>query len=184
MQQTLWSISALSLELGIDRRTLAKKLSDVPADEITKSGKRDYKKWKLANVINHLFCHTDDDYDGISFEEAKRRKIAAEAELAEIQLFKEKGEAISIEVANQLWEKAVTSCRAKLLSIPTEVSPFLATESDEASIQLYIEKSIHEALNELADGTIQYSSDSPSESRMVPESKSKKTKATTKAKSQ
>ena len=54
MQSKLWSINALSIELNMDRRTLAKKLEDLPPAEIKKVGNRVEKKWKLHDVIEHL----------------------------------------------------------------------------------------------------------------------------------
>jgi hypothetical protein len=50
MRPKLWTISALGVELGVDRRTLASKLADVPADG--KSGSRD--AWRLTTVLAAL----------------------------------------------------------------------------------------------------------------------------------
>jgi hypothetical protein len=44
MTKQLWSINALSVELGIDRRTLAKRLADLPPDEEKKIGARIEKR--------------------------------------------------------------------------------------------------------------------------------------------
>jgi hypothetical protein len=54
MQSTLWSINALSTELGIDRRTLAKRLQHLPPAEVKQVGRRIEKRWRLADVIAHL----------------------------------------------------------------------------------------------------------------------------------
>lgn len=50
MQATLWSINALSCELGMDRRTLASRLTDLPPAKV--DGK--FKLWRLRDVLQHL----------------------------------------------------------------------------------------------------------------------------------
>jgi hypothetical protein len=50
----LWSINGLSAELGIDRRTLGKRLSNLPPDgEGIEAGKT-VRRWRLARVLKHL----------------------------------------------------------------------------------------------------------------------------------
>ena len=46
MTRTLWSINGLATEFGLDRRTVAKRLRDVPPDRTTASG---HKGWFLAH---------------------------------------------------------------------------------------------------------------------------------------
>lgn len=54
MVRHLWSISSLSIELGIDRRTLGKKLSNLrPDGEGIEAGKT-VRRWCLARVLRHL----------------------------------------------------------------------------------------------------------------------------------
>ena len=154
MQKKLWSLSALSAELEINRRSLTRKLDDLPPEEQKEVSGRQEKKWKLIEVIKHLYDPPMTQEGVIDYKEARRRKLLAEAELAEIQLAKEKKEAISIQIANQLWEAAITACRARLLAIPVEASSFLITETKESEIESYLEGVIHEGLNELANGTI------------------------------
>lgn len=71
MQPELWSINALSTELGIDRRTLSKKLATLPAAQSKKVGKRIEKRWMLADVVEHLnrlnnLPEVDDDMLSVS----------------------------------------------------------------------------------------------------------------------
>jgi hypothetical protein len=54
MNPQLWSLSGLSIELGIDRRTLAKRLSSLrPDGEGIEAGKT-VRRWRLARVLRHL----------------------------------------------------------------------------------------------------------------------------------
>jgi hypothetical protein len=51
MTKTLWSINGLATELGLDRRTVAKRLGDVPPDGTTASG---HKGWFLPRALRFL----------------------------------------------------------------------------------------------------------------------------------
>ena len=54
MTKQLWSINALSVELGTDRRTLAKRLADLPPDEEKAQAGKRVRRWRLARVLEHL----------------------------------------------------------------------------------------------------------------------------------
>jgi hypothetical protein len=58
MQSKLWTINALSVELGIDRRTLAKRLEHLPPVKVLQVGRRTEKRWRLADVLAHLQPHS------------------------------------------------------------------------------------------------------------------------------
>ena len=48
----------------------------------------------------------------VSLDEARRRKLIAEAELAELELQKERGEVVSIEETAKSWTKVLGAVRA------------------------------------------------------------------------
>lgn len=55
MQAQLWTISGLSAQLGIDRRTLAKRLQGLtPASVEKRSDGAKVRRYKLADVVAHL----------------------------------------------------------------------------------------------------------------------------------
>lgn len=55
MQAQLWTISGLSAQLGIDRRTLAKRLEGLtPASVETRSDGAKVRRYRLAEVVEHL----------------------------------------------------------------------------------------------------------------------------------
>ena len=51
MQSQTFTLSGLAVELGIDRRTVAKMLDDLPASEKEPDGTR---RWKLRAVLAHI----------------------------------------------------------------------------------------------------------------------------------
>jgi hypothetical protein len=50
----LWSINGLSVELGIDRRTLGKKFSNLRPDGEGIEGGKTVRRWYMARVLKHL----------------------------------------------------------------------------------------------------------------------------------
>ena len=54
MTRRLWSINGLATELDTDRRTLAKRLQDLPPAETKRVGSRIEKRWHLQDVVDHL----------------------------------------------------------------------------------------------------------------------------------
>jgi hypothetical protein len=90
--------------------------------------------------------------DKIDIEEAKRRKIAAEAALAEVELETVQKKLIPAEQIEKEWSEMIMNCRAKLLSIPAKVSPEVFAADDLTTVKVLLKQSINEALNELSVG--------------------------------
>lgn len=93
------------------------------------------------------------DTVSLDLEEAKRRKLAAEAALAELELAKEQNKVVEIDQVARVVGEEYANCRARLLAIPSKLAPLLdATPGINAKRDL-IEQAITEALDELtADG--------------------------------
>lgn len=88
---------------------------------------------------------------GSSYDEARTRKINAEAEIAELELAKIRGTLCLTDDVVKAWETVLHSCKAKFLSMPTKVAPIVANESDVAIIKDQLENAIREALLELSN---------------------------------
>ena len=86
------------------------------------------------------------------YVEAKARKLAAEAELTEIRLAKERGDALSAHDVERTWTGLVTNFRAKMLAIPHRLAPILVSQLNERVIANTLKAEIHEALDELSRG--------------------------------
>ncbi len=54
MQKQTWTINGLSTELGMDRRTLSKRLSNLPPAEQEQQKGKTVRRWHLQNVLTHL----------------------------------------------------------------------------------------------------------------------------------
>lgn len=93
-----------------------------------------------ANVIRML-----------TLDEARTRKLSAEAELAEIELAKAKGDLVPAALVITAWEEVLRAMKAKLLAIPSKAAPVLAAEDNPGEVQKLLDTEIEEALNELSN---------------------------------
>lgn len=136
-----WSISALAVELGRDRRTVAAAVGTLTP--MAREGKSDL--YRLTDVLPLLLG----EGKPTDFDDAKARKMAAEAELAEIELATKRGELVPVSVAITRVVDEYTAVRSKLLAIPSKMAPLVAAESAEAVCRALLLQIITEALNEL-----------------------------------
>ena len=90
----------------------------------------------------------------LDFVKAQTRKMAAEAELAELKLAKERSDAVSIRDTEKVWSELVTNFRAKLLALPQRLAPILVDQHNERVIVNLLQEEIHQALDELSRTTI------------------------------
>lgn len=88
---------------------------------------------------------------GSSYDEARTRKVNAEAEIAELQLAKARGELALVDDVITAWVDVLTATKAKLIAIPTKTATILASENDPTIIKKELEEQIREALFELSN---------------------------------
>lgn len=88
---------------------------------------------------------------GSTYDEARTRKVTAEAEIAELELAKIQGTLVSADDVVKAWEDVLGALKAKLLSVPTKGAPVISTETDTPVCQRILEDLINEALEELSN---------------------------------
>ena len=88
---------------------------------------------------------------GSSYDEARTRKINAEAEIAELELQRIKATMCFTADVVKAWESVLHACRAKLLAVPTKMAPIVSGISDTGMVKDRLEDAIREALDELAN---------------------------------
>lgn len=100
------------------------------------------------------------DTKSLDIDEARRRKLAAEAAIAELDVSKRKGEVVEIEAVAQAVGDDYANLRAKLLSLPVKLAPQAAILTEAKEVQDLAESLIHEALEELvSDGVFAAATD-------------------------
>lgn len=87
----------------------------------------------------------------MTYDEARTRKVAAEAAIAELELAKIRSELADVSAVVSAWEDVLSALKAKLLSIPTKMGPVFAVDDDALSIQDKLERQIRECLDELSN---------------------------------
>jgi phage terminase Nu1 subunit (DNA packaging protein) len=65
---------------------------------------------------------------GSSYDEARTRKVNAEAEIAELELARVHGTLVLAADVVQAWEDVLGALKGKLLSIPTKAAPVVSAE--------------------------------------------------------
>lgn len=96
------------------------------------------------------------DIAKIDEQEARRRKIAAEAALAEYELAERRREMIRVEDYAVISARRYAACRARLLGVAPKVAPQLLGLEEASDAQAIVAAAINEALTELVgdvDGT-------------------------------
>lgn len=94
---------------------------------------------------------TETQPEYMTYDEARTRKVAAEAAIAELELAKIRGDLAIVSAVVSAWEDVLSALKAKLLSIPTKMGPIFAADDDALSIQDKLEKQIRECLDELSN---------------------------------
>ena len=89
-------------------------------------------------------------FDSEGLRAAQTRLVTAQAELKEAELAEQRGELHRASVVQKIWSERNINIRAKLLAIPTKISPELVGK-DLLTIQAKLKDSVNEALEELAD---------------------------------
>ena len=86
----------------------------------------------------------------ISLDEARRRKLIAEAELAELELQKERLEVVSIAETEKSWTAVLSNVRVNLLALPTTMAAVTAVETDQKIVKELLSNAVEQALTELS----------------------------------
>ena len=88
---------------------------------------------------------------GSSYDEARTRKVNAEAEIAELELKKIHGELVVAEDVIAAWNDVLAALKAKLMSIPVKGAPIVSAETNTGVCKSVLEDLISEALEELSN---------------------------------
>lgn len=140
--------------LGLTEETLTQYQKDPTFPILHKRKGRGGSDYETSDVIAWLerrkINQTVGNAELIDLEEGKRRKMAAEAGLAELELLKEQGQVVDIAIVAEEVGGQLSNFRAKMLSIPSKVAGQVYTAKDMKEIKSILDDAIYEALNEIA----------------------------------
>lgn len=144
LQAQLWSVNGLSVEFKIDRRTVAKRIESVPPAK--KDARGNY--WRLADVAG-LLVQSSERVPGSQADD-EARKIAAEADIAEMKAGTMRGDLVSAEEVGVELDRAVAAVRARLMTVPTKLAPVVRPD-DPPLARRVLESAMLEVLEELRE---------------------------------
>ena len=87
---------------------------------------------------------------GSDFDEARTRKINAEAEIAELNLAQIHGTLVVADDVVKAWDDVLGAMKTKILSLPSKGAPVLSTETDTTVCKNILEDLVAEVLEELS----------------------------------
>lgn len=87
----------------------------------------------------------------MTYDEARTRKVAAEAAIAELELSKVRNELAMVSDVVKAWDDVLSAIKAKLLALPTRMGPMLAAETDANLIEKQLELQVRDCLDELSN---------------------------------
>lgn len=149
MQPVLWSLHGLSVELGRDRKALARALEGLKPDEETRRGRGVDRKWRLKRVVSHLFEQTVEGET--DFENQRERLAAAQAEKVEMENAVRRGLLADVTEVQRVWSEHILAASRKLLAVADKMGPQLTNVSDPVIVKSRLRSEIHVALVELAE---------------------------------
>lgn len=151
MQAELWTLSGLAVELGRDRRSLARDLEGLDPDKSEHKGGRTERRWRMRRVVEHLFRPQGGAVAAEDFDNQRERLAAAQAERVEMENAIRRGELAECAAVAAGWAEHIAAARAKLLSLPAKLGPQLTNISDASVAADKIRAEVYAAIDELAE---------------------------------
>jgi phage terminase Nu1 subunit (DNA packaging protein) len=144
------NLAELVLIFGVAEQT-ARKWVAKGCPVIQKGGLGGEWKFSTADVSSWLVAQQKraKSEEHVDLDEARRRKLAAEAELAELDAAVRRGDVVPVEMVAKIIADQFTACRARFLSIPTKLAPVLISSTDMVECRTLLEAAVDEALHEL-----------------------------------
>lgn len=145
--------------LGVTPKTIrAWERQGCPIEEKGKRGRP--SRYSVAEVVRwreeQVRLAAAGDLSAMDMEEARRRKLAAEAAAAELALARERDEVVAIEIVAKEVGAALAACRSRLLQVGAKVAPQCELTPDAASVKELIDDAIFEALDEISGNAVEY----------------------------
>lgn len=155
MAEQTFSLTEVAALLGKHRNTISKWIGQ-GCPYVEKADRDRGKEWQLSLPAvmdwreKYAVEQAVGDTSKLDIDEARRRKTVAEAALAELELSKQRGEVVSLEVVSTVVGDQLSACKARLVAIPTKVAPVLVSVTDVTECRDIIDAAVREALNELS----------------------------------
>lgn len=132
----------LALILDRDRSTIKKIMAE---NEIRTEKVGRYNHYKLSDVVNAML-----EGDRLDLQQERAKLAKEQRKKTRLQNEELEGNLVNADEVKETWIKYVSSCRAKLLALPTKLAPMVAVTESVQEAKEIIKKEVYESLNELA----------------------------------
>lgn len=132
----------------------------VESGRLTKAGRNRYQ---LAEVFMALVEELAGGDKSAELTAARVRKVNADADRAELELAKAKGEVAPIEDMQSVWSMRCAIIRTNMLNLPERVVLQLIGETDERRFKAVMREEIRTILTDAANANIEITEDDQSE---------------------
>lgn len=147
-----YSLAEAAEVLEFDRMTLRAWVRQGCPHRTVQRGKVTEYRLKLGEVMEwrekRAVEAAQGDTASLDLDEAKRRKVAAEAALAELELALKRGEVVLIADVAKVVGEELSAVRAKLLGMPAALAPRVQYQESKA-IQAILDAYVNDVLGEL-----------------------------------
>lgn len=139
---------------GVQARTVTNWVNSEPPCPSTVDGRNRWfdsvavAAWKEARLRAELVRESAP----LDFEDAKKRKMAAEAELMELELAKLRGELVPIEESRLVMREIAARIRSQLLAVPGRYSARMVGLKSLPDAARELDHAVRDVLNELKEG--------------------------------
>lgn len=147
MAEKIFNCSQLAELFGLDRRTVTKRVKDTEPAGNVRGGSPGYR---IVDVAHLLVADRVELGDEETAEQLRRRKLRAEAGMAELELASRERAMLPRSDVDAAVVGAFSRVRQRLLAIPSKLAPILATKMEPAEVEAEVRRAIHDALEELA----------------------------------
>lgn len=140
-----WTISAAAVELAETQRAIGRAV--VGLQPVGRRGKA--QTYRLADIVGALY-RADADGTKRVLADATSRRAVAQANLTELEVLKQTGQVVAIDVVAAEVGEQLGRVRTRLLAIPHKVAPLVAPETTTRACQQILARAVDEALAELS----------------------------------
>lgn len=148
------TVKQLAEFYDVDRRTITNWVNSTPGCPSWKEGSERFfdsvkvAAWREAKAR----AESERDATPLDLEEARARKMTADAELAELELGRLRGELVPVDAVRTTMADLTSRVRAQLLAIPGRYSARIVGLPSLAEAARALDLAMRDVLNELKEG--------------------------------
>ena len=155
-----YSVSQLAVELGVDRRTLAKRLELAGIDPAGTKGRAKLYRIKDARTVIEGHAPAEKK-TGESESAARARLTRARADIHEATASQLSGDLIPADAVEKAWGQILSGIRGHLVALPDRAAPQVEDAGGLNEIREILRDAVAEILTEMSDTEVVFEEPKP-----------------------